>query len=481
MNRKGEICTIALKSLAEMDRRVIGNGKRLPLLNRRQLLAGAGLALSALPCLAQSSFKTLRVTNRTLEVLKKPAEVFVIEGADKLNLVAGGRFSLRLVNDQPEGTIVHWHGLTPPSALDGSNLSQGIIKHGSSFEYDFVNERGGTFWMHSHVGLQAQKLLAAPLIVRSPEDFALDEQEHVVMLHDFTFRDPQEIFEELKAGKGAHAGHSGHGAASLNDIAFDAYLANDRTLEDPEIVRVEPAGRVRLRVINASAASNMMIDLGALEAELIAVDGNAIEAIRATSFGLAMAQRADIRITLPPGHGAYPILARPEGTSLRTGIILATEGAPITMVESEGEPMGAVTDIALESRLKALKGLAEKMPERVETFDLGGGEADYAWNINGNSDHSGVIAQVRLGERVEWTLRNQTSMSHPMHLHGHHFQIIAIGGTRFEGAMRDTVLVPAKEDVTIAFDADNSGRWPFHCHHLYHFNAGMAGAVEYIS
>jgi FtsP/CotA-like multicopper oxidase with cupredoxin domain len=194
-----------------------------------------------------------------------------------------------------------------------------------------------------------------------------------------------------------------------------------------------------------------------------------------------MAQRADIRITLPPGRGVYPILARPEGTSLRTGIILATEGAPITMVESEGEPMGAVTDIALESRLKALKGLAEKIPERVETFDLGGGEADYAWNINGNSDHSGVIAQVRLGERVEWTLRNQTSMSHPMHLHGHHFQIIAIGGTRFEGAMRDTVLVPAKEEVTIAFDADNSGRWPFHCHHLYHFNAGMAGAVEYIS
>ena len=143
--------------------------------------------------------------------------------------------------------------------------------------------------------------------------------------------------------------------------------------------------------------------------------------------------------------------------------------------------MGAVTDVALEARLKAQRGLAERMPERVETLDLGGGEADYAWTINGNSDDSGVIAQVRLGERVEWTLRNQTGMSHPMHLHGHHFQIVAIGGTRFEGAMRDTVLVPAKSEVTIAFDADNSGRWPFHCHHLYHFHAGMAGVVEYVS
>ena len=455
--------------------------KSRPLLNRRQLLAGAVLAMSAVPSLAQSSFKTLRVTKRTLDVLNKPAEVFGIEGADKLNLVAGGRFSLRLENDQPEGTIVHWHGLTPPSALDGSHLSQGIIKHGSSFEYDFVNGRGGTFWMHSHVGLQAQKLLAAPLIVRSVEDFALDEQEHVLMLHDFTFRDAEEIFEELKAGKGAHAAHAAHGAQALNDVVFDAYLANDRTLDDPEIVRVEPAGRVRLRVINASATSNMTIDLGALDAELITVDGNAIETIRTRSFGLAVAQRADIRVTLPPGGGAYPILARPEGTSRRTGIVLATAGAAIPIFMRDGEPMGAVTDVALEARLKAQRGLAERKPERAETLDLGGGEADYAWTINGNSDHSGLIAQVRLGERVEWTLRNQTGMSHPMHLHGHHFQIVAIGGTRFEGAMRDTVLVPAKSEVTIAFDADNSGRWPFHCHHLYHFHAGMAGVVEYIS
>lgn len=455
--------------------------KLRPSLNRRQLLAAAALAMSAVPSVAQSSFKTLRVTRRTLEVLKKPADVFAIEGADKLNLVAGGRFSLRLENDQPEGTIVHWHGLTPPSALDGSHLSQGIIKHGSSFEYDFVNGRGGTFWMHSHVGLQAQKLLAAPLIVRSIEDFALDEQEHVLMLHDFTFRDAEQIFQELKAGKSAHAAHHTHGAEGLNDVAFDAYLANDRTLDDPEIVRVEPAGRVRLRVINASATSNMTIDLGALEAELITLDGNAIETIRTRSFGLAVAQRADIRITLPPGGGAYPILARPEGTSQRTGIVLATAGAAIPIFMRDGEPMGAVTDVALEARLKAQRGLAERMPERVETLDLGGGEADYAWTINGNSDDSGVIAQVRLGERVEWTLRNQTGMSHPMHLHGHHFQIVAIGGTRFEGAMRDTVLVPAKGEVTIAFDADNSGRWPFHCHHLYHFHAGMAGVVEYVS
>ena len=121
----------------------------------------------------------------------------------------GGRFSLRLENDLREGTIIHWHGLTPPSAFDGSPVAQGIVKHGSSFEYDFVINRSGTHWMHSHVGLQAQKLLAAPMIVRSVDDLAIDEQEHVLILQDFTFREPEDIFDELKAGKGSHGAHAG--------------------------------------------------------------------------------------------------------------------------------------------------------------------------------------------------------------------------------------------------------------------------------
>ena len=78
-------------------------------------------------------------------------------------------------------------------------LSQAPLKPGESFDYDFVNTRSGTHWMHSHLGLQEQQLLAAPLIVRETAEPLFDEQEHVVMLHDFTFRDPQEILAELKA------------------------------------------------------------------------------------------------------------------------------------------------------------------------------------------------------------------------------------------------------------------------------------------
>ncbi|HYM98507.1 MAG TPA: multicopper oxidase domain-containing protein, partial [Aestuariivirgaceae bacterium] len=252
-----------------------------------------------------------------------------------------------------------------------------------------------------------------------------------------------------------------------------------RTLEDPEVVRVEPAGRLRLRIINGCAASNVLVDLGPLEGELIALDGNSIEPIRVNSFGLAAAQRADIKLQLPPGRGSYAVLARPEGSRLRTGIILATAEVPIEIIEPEGEETAAVSDIAIEGRLKARRGLLAKAAERTDMIDLGVDEANYSWNINGNTNHDGIVARVSKGQRIKWIIRNQTTMSHPMHLHGHHFQIVAVGTARFEGAMRDTVLVPGKSEITIAFDADNPGRWPFHCHHLYHFHGGMAGLVDY--
>ncbi len=85
-------------------------------------------------------------------------------------------------------------------------LSQAPIKPGAFHDYDFINTRSGTHWMHSHVGLQEQQLLAAPLIVRETAEPLFDEQEHVVLLHDFTFRNPAEILAELTSGGGAMPG-----------------------------------------------------------------------------------------------------------------------------------------------------------------------------------------------------------------------------------------------------------------------------------
>ena len=222
----------------------------------------------------------------------------------------------------------------------------------------------------------------------------------------------------------------------FRSVTYDAYLANDRTLDDPEVVAVEKGGQIRLRIINAAAASNMWIDLGALEGELIAVDGNAIHPLRGSRFPLAVAQRADIRLRLPAGGGSYPVLFLPEGAGQRAGIVLATAGAPVSRLAREGEAAAAV-DLSQELIYRAVAELPHEPVTRTEMLMLTGGGADYVWGLNGKSGMHDVIFTVRQGERVAVMMHNMTMMAHPMHLHGHYFKVVAIGGRAIDGALRE--------------------------------------------
>jgi FtsP/CotA-like multicopper oxidase with cupredoxin domain len=463
--------------------------------------------------------KALSVSSRVLEVNGKAASVYGLTRSDGvwgLYEELGGRFRVSLTNELDTETLIHWHGLTPPSAQDGvPELSQPALPPGQTYAYDFLHERAGTFWMHSHVGLQEQKQLAAPLIVRDPAEAGRDEQEVVILLHDFAFREPEEIFMELRHGGQMTMGSAGHdqpsdapamdmGAAEpstemghgaeesmdmghgaqqsmvhFNDIEYDAYLANDRTLADPEVVRVEPGGRVRLRIINGAAGTNFLLDLGALQGELIAVDGNPVVPIAGRQFDLAIAQRLDIRLALPAGQGAYPVLARREADTAQTGVVLATKAATVSRIAERAHHKARPLDLDLEARLVPRAPLAARPADRTHVLALTGSHNAYDWGINEMGFDPDNPLFVAEGERVEIVLPNKTAMPHPIHLHGHHFQVVAFDGKRVAGAVRDTVLVPPERSVTIAFDADNPGHWAFHCHQLYHMAAGMFTSIRY--
>ena len=431
-------------------------------------------------------------------------------------LPVGATFDVRVRNTIADPTVVHWHGLTPPFAYDGSSVSQPPLPAGGTHDYLFDLERPGTNWMHSHFGLQEAQLLAAPLIVESAEDASADRQSVTILLHDFSFTPPEEIFARLqseamtmvgsgmaamkmglvRSGDGSMGGAAGMGdegkrsmsmggmdmdtEMDMNDVGFDAFLANDRDLSDPEIVQVGKSGKVRLRIINAGSSSNFWIDIGRLQGRLVAVDGVDVSPISGSRFEITMAQRLDIDVSIPSDGGAYPILAQLEGGKERTGIILATTGAQIDRVPDMAELTAPSVLLDLERQLLAAKGLDARPADADLTIDLTGDMSRYVWGISGKSFENRDPIRVSSGQRVEITMRNQTMMSHPMHLHGHHFQVVGLGRTRLSGAMRDTVLVPAMESVTIAFDADNPGEWPLHCHNMYHMAAGMMTTVKYV-
>ena len=268
----------------------------------------------------------------------------------------------------------------------------------------------------------------------------------------------------------------------LNDYNFDAYLANDRTLDDPDVIRVDRRTRVRLRIINAAAATSFWIDTGGLAARLVAVDGHEIEPILGTRFGMAMAQRLDIEVDIT-AEGAFPILALREGARERTGIILATPQAGIQKISGVGDTDSPAfdTDMGQEFMLRSARANSfERLPDRPvdrsHMIMLGGNMQPYVWTINGETWGNHTPISAISGERVELTFHNMSMMGHPMHLHGHVFQIVKINGQSIKGAIRDTVYVPPMAQVTVALDAGEAARWMLHCHHMPHLSAGMMTA-----
>jgi len=216
---------------------------------RRQILA-SGAAMAFLPATRafgapqrDTAEAQLTTDTRSLEVNGKAARVFGLTGPDGksgLTLDPGERFHVNVVNRTGASTILHWHGQLPPWRQDGFPWPQTPpIPAGGAQSYDYA-PIPGTFWIHSHQGLQEQSLLTAPLIVHSAEDRQADRQEVVLMLHDFSFRAPGELLAGLtrpngragvmSEGDAMTMGAGGMGAMNmapgaamdLNDIDYDA-------------------------------------------------------------------------------------------------------------------------------------------------------------------------------------------------------------------------------------------------------------------
>ena len=267
------------------------------------------------------------------------------------------------------------------------------------------------------------------------------------------------------------------GMTHANDVRYDAYLANDRTLDDPEVVKVDKDGRVRLRIINGGTATAFFISTPGLRSRCIAVDGSPCQPVEQIGYPLAQGQRIDLLVEVPQQGGAFPVLANAEAERLLTGIVLATAGAAMNKLASSSEAPQGLVDLAFEAQLRAAKPFASRSADKTFMAMLGE-EPGYRWTINGRIHGEHQPFDVRQGERVEMTFMNPTTMMHPMHLHGHHFQVVAVNGRRFAGAVRDTVIVPAHAPITIAFDANHKGSWFLHCHHLYHMATGMMTEVR---
>lgn len=435
--------------------------------------------------------QTLTAAPTQLDLAGSDTTAWVYNGqlpGPTLRANVGDRVRVRLSNQLPEPSTIHWHGLAIRNDMDGvPNVTQEPVAAGSAYDYEFIPPHPGTFWYHSHGHLQRGRGLYGALLIDDPADPGDYDVEFTVVLADWlTQRTPEQVFDSLRGGmKGMSMdmGHmSGHGGekgspvlgGDAGDVRYPVYLCNGRGPDDPVVFQARPGQRARLRIINAAEDTTFRVALGGHRLTVTGSDGFAVTPTGTSSVLIGMGERYDAMVTL--NDGVFPLVASAEGKGDRAfAVVRTSSGATPSPTAELDELAGRPLTVADLSSVPDVR-LAAKPPEQTLRARLGGGMKRFDWTINGRAYPDYEPLTVQRGRRVRLVYTNRTMMYHPVHLHGHTFQVATGNGT---GPRKDTAIVLPGQSITADFDTDNPGQWFTHCHNEYHLAAGMATVVSY--
>jgi FtsP/CotA-like multicopper oxidase with cupredoxin domain len=403
----------------------------------------------------------------------------------EIRVKEGERLRIIVENQLPEGTTVHWHGVPVPNAMDGvPGLTQKPITPGESFAYEFEATPAGSYIYHSHVGLQIDRGLIGPLVVEETTPHVAYDRDYVLVLDDYLPGDPHPLGDMgarggMMGGGGWWGGNRG-GRGMMGGMMdmqrqmppYQGLLIGGRLPDDPRVFETKRGERVRLRLINPTGATTVRAAIGGHRMSVTHCDGRPVEPVTVDSLVLGAAERYDV-IVEATNPGVWPVaIAAIEGNTPPGRAVLRYTDATASALR-EGVPEGFRSGRQLYYRdLQSLETLPSGRPDRVFDLMLSGGMMGSAWTINGQIYPNADPLMIYEGERIRFRMRNHSMMLHPMHLHGHFFRV--------GNALKDTVLVGAHMGrAQFDFVADNPGRWFFHCHNIYHMEAGMAREVRY--
>lgn len=567
---------------------------------RRQLLqafASAGLLSTLYPFLpAMAREQSLLLPQRSegnsdifdLTVARTPmhidnqftAQAVTVNGvlpAPLIKLKEGREAILRVHNQLDADTSIHWHGLLLPYQMDGvPGVSFAGIKPGETFQYQFPVIQNGTYWYHSHSGMQEQLGHYGPLVIEPEqgETIAVD-RDYALVLSDWSFDSPHTIMRNLKVAEGyynyqqrtvddffndvenmgwqaawqksAMWGQMRMSSRDILDVTGSeyTYLINGKASSGNWTGLFKAGEKVRLRIINASAMTIFDVRIPGLEMTVISADGQPVQAVKTDEFRIGVAETYDVIVE--PTAEACTVFAQAQDRSGYVRATLATQyglSAPIPAmyptVERGMDAMGAgmhgggampemsdhehhhghgamqedkvstahgndkhgpgaamVVDmptarlddpgVGLEhvthrvltyAQLKSPAGWPDKRPPAREIeLHLTGNMQRYMWSFDGKK-FSEVDGPIRFykDERLRLILVNDTMMDHPIHLHGMWMELE--NGHGDLRPRKHTIIVKPGERLSALITADAFGDWAFHCHLMYHMEAGMFRVVS---
>jgi FtsP/CotA-like multicopper oxidase with cupredoxin domain len=401
---------------------------------------------------------------------------------------AGDRVIVDFTNDLPESTSVHWHGLAIRNDMDGvPGVTTPETLPGGRFTFDFIVPDPGTHWFHPHHGLQLDHGLYAPFLIDDRAEPGGYDAEWVLVLDDWTDGvgpNATEIMAGLLAagesggGMGMDHGMGGMGGMGMagGDVTYPYYLVNGRVPSDPETFVARPGGRVRLRIINAAADTVFTVALGGHDLVVTHSDGYPVQPVTTPSLRIGMGERYDAVVTL--GDGVFTFAAAPEGKNGLARALIRTGSGSVPPRSARPAELSVYPLTVDALGVADSARLPERDPDTRQDLLLSGSMAPYVWTINGTTYQDTIPLTIRQGQAGRLAIRNMSMMSHPVHVHGHTFQMGAAGGA---GPRKDTVLVPPMGGYRVDLVADNPGTWMVHCHNAYHADAGMMTRLDYVA
>jgi len=480
-----------------------------------------------------------------------------------VRLREGQRARLHVTNTLAEDSSIHWHGLLVPFQFDGvPGVSFPGIRPGERFTYDFPIRQSGTYWWHSHSGLQEQAGHYGPIIVESADPDPRYDRDYVVLLSEFTPLHPHDIMRKLKVGEhyfqrdmltavegtmpGAMRrmwGKMRMNPRDISDVTGSTYtfLVNGHGPQDDLQFAFVPGERVRLRVINGSAMTFFNLRIPGVPMTVIQADGQDVDEVEVDEFQIGVAETYDVIVSPPAGSHAIvaeamdrsgmgiasltshkghiatppPLRQIPTLTMADMGMMDHSAHSGSGMASMEGMDHSMRDTSALPADVEAGPGVDMVAPMPMDRMDFPGLGLDtvshrvlrytdlrarrmnphreidremeihltgnmerYMWSFDGRKFTAVTDDPIRFGydERVRVKLVNQTMMAHPIHLHGHFFELVN-GADHMHQPLKHTVVVQPGGTATFDLTANEPGDWAFHCHLLYHMHAGMMQVV----
>jgi FtsP/CotA-like multicopper oxidase with cupredoxin domain len=403
-------------------------------------------------------------------------EVHIMEG-DTLRVTVKNR----LQNN--EGTSTHWHGVPLVNSMDGvPGATQQAIARGQDFVYEFVAPTAGTYFYHSHVGLQLDRGLYGALIIESAREQKNYDQDVALVLDDWLDGmpgTPDDAMKKLIAG-GDRMKMGAMGMSAMNlppDLVYPTYLINGKPAEQPMEVNVKKGQKIRLRFINAAASTIFHVALQGHQMTVTYTDGQPVEPVEVDAIRIGMGERYDVLVTAN-NPGIWQLAASVEGAAPLVRAVFRYQGSTGQMPTATFAPPELKGKMLQYAMLKAAAYSVVPpvdTPDLVVPLQLSGGNGQYVWKINGQVFDQADIITIPKASLISFQYQNTSMMTHPMHLHGHFFQLE--NGTG-RGPLKDTVLVNPMQNITTNWVSDNPGTWAYHCHNAYHQMTGMMRFVK---